>query len=206
MKNTLFAVFTILFSLSVILGTSFYPAYAEENIEEATISEAVPAEAASLEAVMEEMPVAEPAQEPVKEDPNKYQPKIAIGMLGQEFNIQVLYDHPMDRENNNLIEGVQMETTGGDFLGLATFGPNAQEAYAEFMVNPNLADFDEVVIIGRSTKLGEIRTPLKLELTDPPKLERAGRPKDKVRPMKKPEKQAGKQENKDQKEKKFWFF
>ena len=54
----------------------------------------------------------------------------------------------------------------GDFLGLSQFGPNAKEAYAEFMINPKLADFTEVVLVGKSSKGAEVRTPVKLELTE----------------------------------------
>jgi hypothetical protein len=81
-----------------------------------------------------------------------------------------------------------METPKGDFLGLSSFGPNAKEAYAEFMVNKKLATFQDVVLVAKSGKGEEVRTPVKLELTEKPELERPGITADK-RPPNKPVKE-----------------
>ena len=165
--------------------------------ESSTTSAAVPAEA-PLEAAL--APAASLA----------LQPQIAIRMLGSEYNIQILYDkHPMDHENNNYIESIQMESPKGDFLGLATFGPNAKEAYSEFMVNPKLADFNEVVFIAKSSKEGDIRTTVKLELTKESQVERAGKiAASDTRPVRKTGEKPKKEEKekKEKKGKKLLFF
>ncbi len=101
-------------------------------------------------------------------------PQVAIRMLGNEYDIQVLYDHAMDPANNDMIESIQMETPKGDFLGLTQFGPNAKEAYGEFMVNQKLAEFKEVVLVATSPKDGVSRTTIKLEPTEKSEIDRAG--------------------------------
>ncbi len=155
-------------STEAIKAPESVSAIASDIKEEATVSEV--AASAEKSAEIEKEASSETLPMPAT---GANQPQVAIRMLGSEFNIQVLYKHPMDHANNNFIESIQMESPKGDFLGLSQFGPNAKEAYAEFMVNPKLADFKEVVLIAKSSKEGEIRTPVKLELTEKPEIERS---------------------------------
>lgn len=199
--------FTV-FILSCFIASQSGLIYAEEDLAvpagKNKVSALEPAASEVAEAVSSESPEAalkDETEAPAASAINP--PQVAIRMLGAEFNIQVLYDHPMDVANNDFIESIQMETLKGDFLGMTQFGPNAKEAYGEFMVNQKLAEFKEVVLVAVCPKDGVSKTTVKLELTEKPEIERAGVASSAVRPVKSAEKAAGTPEKKG---KKFKIF
>ena len=95
-------------------------------------------------------------------------PTVVIKQRGVELQLEVTYDHPMDQAANDYIESVQMESPTGEFLGVKSFSPNEKQALAIFMINPTLYKNDSVVFKAKSSKLGEIKTTSKLEVTPEP--------------------------------------
>ena len=110
--------------------------------------------------------VVEPSPPPIAgQTLHEHHPEVFIVPLGREMNLKVRYDHPMDFENNNVIESVQLEKLDGTFLGLKTYNNRAIEAKAEFLVNPALADFDQVMLVAKSSTHGLIKSGVNLKFT-----------------------------------------
>lgn len=116
-------------------------------------------------APVEEAPAKEPEKAPLSSAPAGLTPQVYIVPLGKEMNLKVIYDYPMDFESDKHIKSIQMEKEDETFLGLKQFHAKSKKPYAEFLVNPELADFTQVVLVADTPTYGKVKTLVKLEFT-----------------------------------------
>ncbi len=166
--KTTFLIFVLLLSTSFVSSVRAEEtsnAVTEKPVDTAAAAAATPTEspvpgiAPPVEAVPEPLQVEEPETNP------QFRPEVIISKVGEELNLKVKYVHPMDFKNDDAIEYIRMETLTGEFLGLMTFNDKFTEATAEFMINPTLANFNQVRLVAKSTKVGLVKSIHKLEVT-----------------------------------------
>ena len=100
-----------------------------------------------------------------KETNTNLRPKVIITPSGNDYQIKVSYDHPMDIAKQNYIEYIRLETLDGEFLGLMTSTDQLTKATAEFVINPKLVKFNSIRLVAKSSSVGLIKSIHKLELT-----------------------------------------
>ncbi|MSR77218.1 MAG: hypothetical protein EXS63_03180 [Candidatus Omnitrophica bacterium] len=160
----------------LFIGILPLPAFAEESTASNTVTttdtsmtlpsalqdDLLPVPSVPAQAEEQKSPMPSPiAQEP--ETNPEFRPRVIITAAGEEYNIKVSYDHPMDFSGQNFIEYVRMETLEGEFLGLMTYNDKITKASAEFMLNPKLLTENTMRFVAKSTKVGLIKSIHKLE-------------------------------------------
>lgn len=171
--KTVFLIFFLVLSTglfaSIQAEDAASPAAEPQSSDSSKLETSSPSAAASAEApapqpaAVEEIP--EPLQIEEPETNTQFRPEVIIAKVGEELNLKVKYSHAMDFANDNAIDYVRMETLTGEFLGLMTYNDKFTEAAAEFMINPTLANFDQIKLVAKSSKVGLIKSIHKLEIT-----------------------------------------